>query len=217
MTKQRDFKALVRERMTKTGERYSAARAQLLTKYTGRTSSSQPGVLSGYDRFGGIQPGTSALVNALRHAGITFPITSSPYNEAIVNGLCGGPGFLYAVFEYTGWPPILSLAFQSRSMPDAYIEEGLERLGVRIAQHETTSKVAAKKALDLALSNGKAAICVVDIASLPWHGLPKEFVGAGPHVVTVAYRMQWPSKMTCWRARGTRTERRETGSRRSKR
>ena len=188
MTKQRDFKALVRERMTKTGERYSAARAQLLTKHTDRTSSRQPGVLSGYDRFGGIQPGTSALVNALRHAGITFPITSSPYNEAIVNGLCGGPGFLYAVFEYTGWPPILSLAFQSRSMPDAYIEEGLERLGVRIAQHETTSKVAAKKALDLALSNGKAAICVVDIASLPWYGLPKEFVGGGPHVVTVAGR-----------------------------
>ena len=188
MTRQRDFKALVRERMAKTGERYSAARAQLLIKQTTRPPSSQPGVLRGYDRFGGVQAGTSAVANALRHAGIAFPITSSPYPEAMVNGFCGGPGFLYAVFEYKGWPPILSLAFQSRSMPDAYIAEGLDRLGVRIAQHETVSKVAAQKRLDELISNGTAAICVVDIASLPWYGLPKEFIGGGPHVVTVAGR-----------------------------
>jgi hypothetical protein len=188
MTRQRDFKALVRERMAKTGERYSAARAQLLTKQTAPSSSLQPGLVSGYDRFGGLQPGTSAVVNALRHAGITFTITNGPYTEAIVNGLCGGPGFLYAVFEYKGWPPILSLAFQSRSMPDTYIEDGLDRLGVLINQHETTSKAAAQKTLDQAISNGTAAICVVDIASLPWYGLPQEFVGGGPHVVTVAGR-----------------------------
>jgi len=34
MTKRRDFKALVRERMDKTGERYTAARAQVLGKVT---------------------------------------------------------------------------------------------------------------------------------------------------------------------------------------
>jgi hypothetical protein len=194
MTRQRDFKALVRERMAKTGERYSAARAQLLIKQTAPSSSSQPGLLRGYDRFGGIQAGTSAVTNALRHAGVTFPITSGAYTEAIVNGLCGGPGFLYAVFEYRGWPPILSLAFQSRSMPDAYIAEGLDRLGVQIDQRETTSKAAAQKTLDDVISHGTAAICVVDIASLPWSGLPKEFIGGGPHVVTVAGRngnMYW--------------------------
>jgi hypothetical protein len=188
MTRQREFKALVRERMAKTGERYSAARAQLLSRQIARSSHGFPGILSGYDRFGGIQAGTSAVCNALRYAGITSPLSKTPYTEAMVNGLCGGPGFLYAVFEYKGWPPMLSLALQGRTMPDAYVEEGLSRLGVRVTQHETTSKAAARKALDDALANGKAAICVVDIASLPWYGLPKEFVGAGPHVVTVAGR-----------------------------
>ena len=188
MTKHRDFKALVRERMARTGERYSAARAQLLAKQT-RSPHSHPaydGVLRGYDSFGGIQAGTSALCNALRHAGIVSPLTNAPHAEAFVNGLCGGPGFLYAVFEYKGWPPILSLALQSRSMSDAYIGEGLDRLGVRVTRHETTSKAAARRALDGALEAGKAALCVVDAASLPWHGLPKEFIGGAPYVVSVA-------------------------------
>ena len=69
MTKQRDFKALVRERMDKTGERYTAARAQLLGKASTppRTQHSFPGVLPGYDTFGGIQSGTAA---ASQHARI---------------------------------------------------------------------------------------------------------------------------------------------------
>jgi Butirosin biosynthesis protein H, N-terminal/Domain of unknown function (DUF4872) len=188
MTRQRDFKALVRERMAKTGERYSAARAQLLSRQTDRSRQPLPGILRGYDRFGGIQGGTAALCNALRHAGITSPLARAPYTETIVNGLCGGPGFLYAVFEYKGWPPLLSLALQSRSMPDVYVGEGLTRLGLEVTRRETTSSAAARKALDEALASGKAAICVVDIASLPWSGLPKEFIGGGPHVVTVAGR-----------------------------
>jgi hypothetical protein len=106
----------------------------------------------------------------------------------MVNGLCGGPGFLYAVFEYKGWPPMLSLALQSRSMPDVYVDEGLGRLGVTFTQHETTSRAAAQKTLDESLDRGKPALCVVDVASLPWYGLPKEFVGAGPHIVSIAGR-----------------------------
>ena len=53
---------------------------------------------------------------------------------------------------------------------------------------ETTSATAARKALDAALAGGKAALCVTDAASLPWTGLPKAFVGGGPHVVAVAGR-----------------------------
>jgi hypothetical protein len=65
MTKQRDFKALVRERMAKTGERYTAARAHLLAKpdRTSGAAEPPPGVLDGYDRFGGIQSGTAAVHN----------------------------------------------------------------------------------------------------------------------------------------------------------
>ena len=128
MTKQREFKALVRERMDKTGERYTAARAQLLGKAStpSRIQHTFPGVLPGYDTFGGIQSGTAALCNTLA----TIPIEGAPFTESLVNGLCGGPGFLYAVFEYKGWPPMLSLALRSRSMPDVYIAEGLSRIGM---------------------------------------------------------------------------------------
>ena len=53
MTKRRDFKALVRERMDKTGERYTAARAQLLGRLSAsRPASVFPGLLPGYDTFG---------------------------------------------------------------------------------------------------------------------------------------------------------------------
>jgi hypothetical protein len=187
MTKQRELKALVRERMAKTGERYTAARAQILN-HLNTAIDTAPGVLSGYTRFGGIQGGTSSLTNVLRHAGVVSPITREPYSETLVDGLCGGPGFLYAVFEYKGWPPMLTLALRNRSMPDEYIAQGLGRLGLKTTRSETTSASVARKALDQALLNGRPALCVTDIASLPWSGLPKEFVGGGPHVIAVVGR-----------------------------
>lgn len=190
MTSHRDFKALVRERMAKTGERYTAARAQILSRLAPTTPAPLrfPGVIAGYTRFGGIQSGTSALANVLRHAGVTSPLTGAPYSESAVDGLCGGPGFLYAVFEYKGWPPMLTLALRSRSMPDEYVAQGLGRLGVRTTRSETTSASAARKALDQVLASARPALCVTDVASLPWSGLPKEFVGGGPHVVAVVGR-----------------------------
>ena len=191
MTRQRDFKALVRERMAKTGERYTAARAHLLSRFDSEkppAASDVPGVVAEYRRFGGIQSGTCAVTNVLRHAAITSPLTRKPYSESAVDGLCGGPGFLYAVFEYKGWPPMLTLALRSRSMADQYIGQGLERLGVTTTRSETTSATLARKALDEALDRGQPALSVTDIASLPWSGLPKEFVGGGPHVVAVVGR-----------------------------
>jgi len=172
MTKQRDFKTLVRERMAKTGERYAAARARVLSQTAahGRQSRPQgrmyPGVLEGYDAFGGIQNGTAPLTNVLRHAGITWSLTGQPFTEPIVNGLCGGPGFLYAMFEYKGWPPLLSIALHSRSMPDAYLGQGLARLGVTTTRNETTSPAAAKKALEAALGAGKPALCAAGLRTV---------------------------------------------------
>ena len=189
MTKRRDFKALVRERMDKTGERYTAARAQVLGNVTASTTPhSFPGVLPGYNTFGGIQSGTASLRNLLTSIGAVSPLDGAPYTESFVNGLCGGPGFLYAVFEYKGWPPLVSLALRSRSMPDVYIAEGVSRIGRTVTVSETTSPVVARKALDAALAAGMAALCVTDAASLPWTGLPAAFVGGGPHVVAVAGR-----------------------------
>jgi len=190
MTRRREFKTLVRERMQKTGERYTAARTQLLHTRPDTLPATEtfPGVFRGYDRFGGTQGDTAALCNVLRHAGITSPLTGAPYSEAMINGLCGGPGFLYAVFEYKGHAPMLTIAMRSRSMNDLFIADGLPRLGVNVITHETTSPGAARKALDAALASGKATLCVTDMASLPWYGLPAEFCGGMPHVVAVAGR-----------------------------
>ncbi len=172
MTKQRDFKALVRERMAKTGERCAAARARVLRETTTQGQPSAvprqlyPGVLDGYDAFGGIQSGTAPVTNVLRHAGATWGATGGPFTESAVNGLCGGPGFLYAVFEYKGWPPLLSIALQSRSMPDAYIGGGLARLGVKTTKSETTSAGAARKLLDATLGAGKPALCTTGLRTV---------------------------------------------------
>lgn len=169
MTKQRDFKTLVRERMTKTGERYAAARASILQRIPATdagTRSKYPGVLAGYERFGGIQAGTAPLTNVLRHEGVLWGVTRKPFTETAVNGLCGGPGFLYAVFEYKGLPPFLSIALQSRSMPDAFIHQGLERLGVRMTRQETTSPIAARKALEATLAGGRAALCAAGLRTV---------------------------------------------------
>jgi hypothetical protein len=73
-------------------------------------------------------------------------------------------------------------------MPDVYVGEGLSRLGLRTMVHETTSRASARRMLDETLAAGKAAICIVDIASLPWYGLPAQFVGGGPHVVAIVGR-----------------------------
>jgi hypothetical protein len=68
MTKQRDFKALVRERMAKTGERYTTARTHLLARTIGHSQPAKAfrGVLEGYATFGGQQSGTGAIHNVLR-------------------------------------------------------------------------------------------------------------------------------------------------------
>jgi hypothetical protein len=189
MTRQRDFKALVRERMAKTGERYTTARAHVLAKLARGADSTSvfPGILDGYDSFGGVQSGTSAIHNVLRYVGLNSPLGAPP-TEAAINGLCGGPGFLYAVFEYKGWPPMLTLALSNRSMPDVYAEQGLSRLGVKLAKHETTGRATAQKTLDEALSDGHAPLCVTDAASLRYMDLPREFVGGAPHVVAVVGR-----------------------------
>ncbi len=184
MTTQRELKQLVRERMARTGERYAAARAHLVSR-AAAPSPRYPGVLPGYDRFGGVQANTAPLLNVLRHAGIPAPAGGPAWSEAIVNGLCGGPGFLYAVFEYRGYPPMLTLALQSRSMADQYVAEGLARVGAEWAETETGSAKVARAALDEALAAGRAALCVVDLGSLPYYGLPKEYVGGAPHLVAV--------------------------------
>lgn len=182
MTKQRDFKQRVRARMKKTGERYAAARAQLLDDPTAAVR----GAFDGYERFGGVHGDTGAVANCLRQAGIVSPLDGEPFDEAFVSGLCGGVGFLYAVFEYKGLPPLLSLLLRHQSMPDTFVMGGLARLPVKLATHETSGAATARKTLDAAIDAGKPAICVADQAHLGYYGMPETMAGMSPTVLAVA-------------------------------
>ncbi len=175
--------------MQKTGERYTTARAQLLTSSRNAdrdvraTAEQYAGLLSGYDTFGGIQGETAILRNVFKHAGIIHPATGKPYSEAMLHGLCGGIGFLYAIFEYKGELPMLTVVMRSGSMPQTYMTPVFERVGIHPHSSQTTSVKIADKALRDAIGEGKPAICVVDVAMLPYHGVPAQMVGMGPHYV----------------------------------
>ena len=186
MTQQRSFKARVRERMSKTGERYAAARAQLLRRSTLTTP--RDGVLVGYQRFGGVQSDTAIVRNMLAQADITDPLTGEPITEEMVFGLCGGPGFLYALFEYQDTPPLLTMTMRNKSMPDVFIEEIWGRCGLHPQVEETTSPRKAARTLDEVLDAGRSAICTVDMSAIPYYHVPEQFAGMSPHLVGVAGR-----------------------------
>lgn len=185
MTQQRDFKKLVRERIAKTGERYTTARAHVLAALDAPAPEPTPGLLAGYDRFGGSD--VSVLAHALAFAGVKKS-DGRPYTDALVAGLCGGIGFLYAVFEYKGHPPMLTIVCRSNSMSDKFIAQGLGRSGADFTVHETGAPATARKHLDAALDSGRPVLCTVDIAALPYSGMPRQWVGMGPHVVAAVGR-----------------------------
>src|SRR3989304_1926510 len=87
MTKQKQLKRLVRTRMAKTGERYSAARRQVIVK-----DSAQHLPSPGFVHFPGVNPGSTALRLLLANNGIYDPHTGKPLSEAMAFGIAGGVG-----------------------------------------------------------------------------------------------------------------------------
>ena len=161
MTDKRHLKKLVRERMARTGESYSTARRQVLAKAPGR-STLPDGLVTGYDRFGAEHHHPSGLVgHLLRQAGY------GPYSEAMVCGLGGGIGFMYAMFEYTNIPPLMTIVMQHH--PDPWLPAVLGTLSIGYAEEHSTSPTAALKALRAFLADGRPVYCDVDRGGLPWH------------------------------------------------
>ncbi len=184
MTQRRHLKKLVRDRMAHTGETYTTARRRILAK-SGRTATKLPaGLVPGYDVFGGGQHRESALVtHLLRQVGYLAPHTGEPYTEAMVCGLAGGIGFMYAVFEYTGVPPMVTIVAQHH--PEPWLPAALGRLGIPYTEQHSGKTEPALKALRIALDDGRAVLCAVDSTQLPWRagqlGLAHD-----PHHVVVA-------------------------------
>ncbi|MCA9242376.1 MAG: DUF4872 domain-containing protein [Phycisphaerales bacterium] len=187
MTKNRDFKARVRERMVKTGERYTAARAQLLAKSADTPDTGAvPNLFAGYRCAGGVCRDTGAARNFLAQAGLIAKHNGEPISEAMLAGLGGGVGFLYAVFEYKGLPPMLSVLARHETMSDTFVFGALSRSGAGLDVSETGSAAAAAKALEAAIADSRPALAVADVVVLADESGKSPMQGFAPTVVAVA-------------------------------
>lgn len=174
MTAHRKLKLLVRDRMSATGESYTTARRIVLARGERRPLPS--GLVPGYPGFGAEQHRESAL---LAHVLATRGAT---YSEAMLAGLAGGIGFMYAVFDYTDLPPLMTIVAQHH--PDPWVQAALDRLGVPYTEQHSGKAPAAMTKLRAALAAGQPVLVEVDRSRLPWHGL-EPGMGIDPRVVAV--------------------------------
>lgn len=180
MTKARDFKRLVRERMARTGERYTTARAHILAEH--RDAESSPALA-----VGGVHDQTAALRDLLVANGIDAPHTKAPPTEALLLGVGGGIGAAVFTFQYQGHLPHLYV--ETRCTPQfaydlEFVKRAVTGLGLTLDISNGTTPNAAKRALDAALDQGKPALCLVDAGFLPHHPHRRD-TGALPWVVVV--------------------------------
>ncbi|WP_436501136.1 DUF4872 domain-containing protein [Actinokineospora sp. HUAS TT18] len=150
MTRQKNLKTLVRERMSRTGESYTTARRHIAAQAPRGTHAP-----------------SSLARDILRQLDVVAPHTGEPYTEAMLCGLGGGIGFLYAVFEYKGFPhPTMTIVAQHH--PDPFVPAILSRLGCTVESTTTTSAKVADRRLTAALEADIPAVCTVDRSALPW-------------------------------------------------
>ena len=180
MTNQKHLKSRVRERMAKTGERYAAARANVLASRPAATT----GPSSASSHLPGIHPETAAMRVVAHAAGIRDPKTGGPPSEELVLLAAGGIGVAVFAFRY---PEFSSLFFSGRHRLDdsrGFVAGGLERLGLSVEIAETGGTAAARRHLARALETGPA-IAWCDLVELVTRGVPAVMSGGGYHAVAV--------------------------------
>lgn len=188
MTANRTFKAAVRARMARTGERYTTARYALLQSRNNTDGAETRGLFLGYRAAAGIRGDTGAACNLLASVGVRARPDGRSISEGLFTGLCGGIGFLYAVFEYRGTPPMLSILGRYDTMPDSFVAGGLGALELTVTSREFSTPATARKALDEALAACRPALCVVDYVGLAADErlVETRLAGYAPTVVAVA-------------------------------
>jgi hypothetical protein len=178
MTKQRSLKRLVRERMERTGESYTTA---LRTITSRRPARREPGLVATYPGAGpGVHRESALVQRLLASAGLGL-------SEAMVCGLGGGIGFMYAVFEYKEVPHPL-LTFVTQHHPRPWAEEVADNLGLELVSRTSTAVPAALAKLDAALAAGTPALLTVAQVGLPWHAGVDPLDAYDPYTVVVAGR-----------------------------
>jgi hypothetical protein len=174
MTRQKNFKKLIRSRMAKTGESYATARAQF-----------EP-ALPAAPVIGG-DPDAGALARSLAAAGFVNPFTRLPLTEPLLFGAGGGIGFAYLVFVYPGWNSINldgrfnALYFEKKSL----VEVACARLGLPLRVRPMSDPALADRQLRDALANAPEVALTLDLAKLPGRR-PASADPFIPRIVTVA-------------------------------
>ncbi|MGP3955836.1 BtrH N-terminal domain-containing protein [Nonomuraea sp. 3N208] len=138
MTDHKHLKRRVRERMAKTGESYTTAHRHVTAR-------------------------------AERHhheSALLWRVLGGGYSEAMLLGLGGGIGFMYFVFEYAGYAPMLTIVAQAH--PEPMISRALDRAGIPYESRQTGSPKVAERHLRAALDAGRQPICQVGRFQLPW-------------------------------------------------
>lgn len=176
MTDHRALKALVRERISRTGESYTTAHRQVTSR------AAEPGLRGltpGYPAFGADAHGPSGLArHLLAQAGLEV-------SEALACGLGGGIGFLYAIFEYAQVPyPMLTIVGQHHPQP--WFDAVTQHLGIPTTTVTSSRTGPALARLDSALELGHAAQLTVGRGHLPWHPGVRPEEAADPYTVVVA-------------------------------
>lgn len=180
MTSRKHFKQLVRARMEKTGERYTAARAHVLDQHPEEAVAGETAG-GGWQCRGGTHADTAALANVLANLGVVAPHTGEPLSEALVLGAGGGLGAGYILWEFSQHDArILVLGFRhSWQYPARWASATAERLGLHAEIHETGARRAAADRLDDVLGRGLPAILWADQQRLGYRHLPDWLDGHG--------------------------------------
>jgi hypothetical protein len=204
MTTRKGFKRLVRARMAKTGERYAAARRNVLGKVPGLTEE-QPRLrdgtarpagtanLDGHAFRGGLHPDTAMIANILANQGVISELTGQPVSEAAILGAGGGLGAGYILWEFKARvAAILTLGFRNQWQYPAvpgWLAKTADRLAIRLDVHETGGSAGARRTLDSILDAGRPVIAYVDQQVIGTWGQPAELSGVSGYPVVVAGRL----------------------------
>lgn len=182
MTRQRSFKRRVRERMAKTGERYTAARRQLLAA-SGALPTADGGDAAPL-HLPGIDPETTALRVLLANRGVVAPHSGELPSEALLFGVAGGVGAGVFAFRYESVSTLFVGGRHLWQDGHAYAVGACERLGLAHRVHESGGAKTAVKQLDAALTEGPA-LAWLDGTRLPHRGNVGNQDESGYHAVTV--------------------------------
>ncbi|MBI4470609.1 MAG: BtrH N-terminal domain-containing protein, partial [Acidobacteria bacterium] len=141
--------------------------------------------LEAYRYFGGKHAETAAVKNILAFLGVEAPHTGEAFTEEMLLGIGGGIGAGYFVISY-GDVPGMAIGTRHLWYDSPKFVTGLcDRIGARTVTEETTSPKLAARILRETIEGGSPAMIYLDLACLPYTGLPAEFKKGGYHVAVV--------------------------------